>query len=55
MDRYCSGDEVLDILFFVKAIILDITKRVLLSLEPKLLVMLGRIGEALQKVCECCK
>ncbi len=46
-DSYCSSVGALE-----RDTILDFTKKVLLPLEPKLLVMLGRIGEVLQIVYE---
>ncbi len=50
-DRYCCSVGVLDIFFqFLRATNLNFAKNVLPPLEPKLLVMWERIGEALKVV-----
>jgi hypothetical protein len=55
IDSFCSSVGALDILFeFKRDIILDFTKNFLPPLEPKLLVMLGRIVKRCKFFMKCC-
>jgi hypothetical protein len=55
-DRCCSSVGALDIfILFLRDSILECAKKVLLPLEPKLLVMCERIGEGLKKVYSTCQ